>query len=163
MKVLLPALLLSVALDQAAAQSVRITANETGQGYMIKEDGNCWVLMPKHLLNSTALVHSIEVETSPAPSLRGEGRAYPEFWDGMDFALGIVGQKAGAAACTAGLETITQTRIVAGRVLRGELRVVQEGGGLLQYPMRITDTLDHKTFVAEYTDPGVFAEQGRSG
>ena len=127
---------------------------------MIKENGICWVLMPSHLLDEFGI---IEVETSPAPSVRGSGEAYADFWEGMDFAVGYVGQAAGTTACTAGFETVTQTRVTAGQVLRGDLRSVEAGGGITQRPMRIIDTLDHKTFVAEFTDPTDTAFQGLSG
>lgn len=143
-----------------SAQSVRISAQSDGQGYMVKDNGICWVLMPRHLLDEFGF---IEVETSPAPSLRGGGEAFADFWDGMDFAIGVVGQAAGTTACTAGLETISQTRMTAGQVLRGDLRFVEAGGGITQRPMRIVDTLDHKTFVAEFTDPDDRAFQGLSG
>ncbi len=163
MKVLIPVLLVSLSFGPSHAQSVRVTADEIGQGFMFRDEGTCWVLMPKHLLDAEALIHRIEVETSPAPSLRGEGRAYAEFWEDMDLAIGYVGQEAGSEGCSERLGTVTQTRIVAGRVLGGALRVVLEGGSVLQYPMRIVDMTDHKTFVAEYLDPAVSAQKGRSG
>ncbi len=127
---------------------------------MVKDNGICWVLMPSHLLDEFGF---IEVETSPAPSLRGSGEAYADFWTGMDFAIGVVGQAAGNTACTAQMSTIMQTSATAGAVLRGDLRFVEAGGGITQRPMRIVDTLDHKTFVAEFTEPGDRAFQGLSG
>lgn len=127
---------------------------------MFKENGICWVLMPSHLLDEFG---AIEIETSPAPSFRGSGEAFADFWDGMDFAIGYVGQAAGATACTAELDTVTQSRLTAGQILRGDLRFVEPGGGITQRPMRIVDTLDHKTFVAEFTDPYDSAFQGLSG
>lgn len=142
------------------AQSVKIDAASDGQGYMIKDNGICWVLMPRHLLDEFSF---IEVETSPAPSVRGSGEAYADFWDGMDFAIGVVGQAAGSTACTARLGTITQPRLTAGQVLRGDLRFVEPGGGITQRPMRIVDLLDHKSFVAEFSEPGDRAFQGLSG
>lgn len=127
---------------------------------MVKDNGICWVLMPSHLLDAFG---QIEVETSPAPSVYGSGEAYPDFWEGMDFAIGVVGQAAGRTACTAELGMIMQTRKTAGAVLRGDLRFVEPGGGVTQRPMRIVDTLDHKTFVAEFEDPDDRAFQGLSG
>lgn len=144
----------------AHAQSVRISAQSDGQGYMVKDNGICWVLMPRHLLDEFGI---IEVETSPAPSLRGVGEAYADFWEGMDFAIGVVGQAAGAAGCTQPLDTVTQTRVAAGTVLQGDLRFVEAGGGVTQRPMRIVDTLNHRTFVAEFTNSGDRAFQGLSG
>ncbi|WP_147126466.1 hypothetical protein [Shimia ponticola] len=144
----------------ATAQAVRIEAAELGQGFILKEDGICWALLPRHLLDETGL---ISVETSPAPSTLGSGEAYADFWDGMDFAVGYVGQAAGAASCTASLDGIEQTSASAGTNLSGTLRFVEPGGALVQYPMHIVETLNHKTFVAEFRNPAQTAFQGMSG
>lgn len=157
--ILLSTLLVTVA-PAVGAQSVKITAASDGQGYAFKDNGICWVLMPSHLLDEFGF---FEVETSPAPSVRGSGEGFADFWGGMDFAIGVVGEAAGDTACTAPIDTINQTRVTAGAVLRGDLRFVEPGGGLTQRPMRIVDTLDHKTFIAEFTDPDDRAFQGLSG
>lgn len=128
---------------------------------MFKDSGICWVLMPRHLLDD--LDDRFEAETSPAPSLFGNGTAFADFWDGMDFAIGNLRQAAGDTACTASLEDISQTRLVAGRVQRGFLRYVEIGGNVVDYPMTIVDTGDHKTFDAEFTRAGDRAFQGMSG
>jgi len=144
----------------ASAQAVRIDAAEIGQGYIFKENGICWVLLPRHLLDDSGI---ISVETSPAPSTLGSGEAYADFWDGMDFAVGYVGQAAGAASCKATLDIVEQTSVSAGPQLSGTLRLVEPGGALVQYPMQITQTLSHRTFVAEFRDQSQTAFQGMSG
>jgi hypothetical protein len=145
----------------ATAQSVRIDARDIGQGFMFKDSGICWVLMPRHLLDGDA--NRFEAETSPAPSVFGNGSAFTDFWAGFDFAIGNLRQAAGDTACTATLEDISQTRVVAGRVQRGFLRYVEVGGNIADYPMAIVDTGDHKTFDAEFTRDGDSAFQGMSG
>lgn len=154
-------LFLIFALSPAAhAQSVRVTAQSDGQGFMVKENGTCWVLMPKHLLDAFG---GIAVETSPAPSVLGRGRAFADFWGDMDFAIGFVEQAAGGTACTEPLDMILQSGAHAGQQMRGSLRFTEPGGALSQYPMTIVDTSDHKTFVAEFTDPNDQPQQGVSG
>ncbi len=143
------------------AQSIRIEARQNGQGFMFKNTGICWVLMPRHLLDGDR--NAFEAETSPAPSVFGNGSAFTDFWDGMDFAIGSLRQVAGDTACTASLNDVSQTRVVAGRVQRGFLRYVEVGGNIADYPMAIVDTGDHKTFDAEFTRAEDAAFQGMSG
>lgn len=127
---------------------------------MVKENGTCWVLLPQHLLDEFG---GFEIETSPAPSVRGRGRAFADFWGGMDFAIGYVEQAAGGAACTASLDTITRSIASAGPQIQGTLRYTEVGGALTQFPMVIVETADHKTFVAEFTSPKDRPQQGLSG
>ncbi len=160
-KLILSFITLITIASTAGAQSVRIDAHQNGQGFMFKDSGICWVLMPRHLLDGDR--NGFEAETSPAPSVFGNGSAFTDFWDGMDFAIGNLRQAAGDTACTAPLDLINQTRALAGRVQRGFLRYVEVGGNIADYPMAIVDTGDHKTFDAEFTRPDDEAYQGMSG
>ena len=127
---------------------------------MVKENGNCWILLPSHLLGLTG---DIQVESSPAPSVLGRGRAFADFWESMDFAIGFVNQSSFEKACTQPLKSVTQPTKKAGPQLRGVLRYTEAGGSFSQYPMTIVDTTDHKTFVAEFNSSDKFPQQGVSG
>lgn len=139
---------------------MRISAQSGGQGFMVKENSSCWILLPSHLLGITG---KIEVESSPAPSIFGRGRAFADFWDGMDFAIGFVEQASFDTACNQPMDVITQPSKTAVPQLQGTLRFTQPGGALSQYPMTIVDTTDHKTFVAEFNAPDDRPQQGVSG
>lgn len=92
-----------------AAQTVRILngEGEHGYGFMFAHQGNCYVVLPRHVAGPEFFPR-INLSTA-APVISGTGTVIRPFWDGIDLAIAVASE-ALRPRCIAKLDDLVPSR-----------------------------------------------------
>lgn len=139
------------------AQTVRVEgAGEQGHGFLLREGGLCWLVLPRHVAKGARRVTVF----SAAPVVHSPAVVETPFWEGMDLAIG---QLRGAleARCTAE-PALFSAPLRAATGAEVHLQRLRSSGEIERIAMQITRT-DYLTLEAQTRRPGDELFKGTSG
>lgn len=141
----------------ALAQTVTVqSGDEFGHGFMVRQGGTCYVLLPKHVAAGQRRVTVF----SAAPVVHSAALIETPFWDGMDLAIGVV-RGAIEKRCTIELHNLDISAQPESGA-RTQLLRLRQSGEPERVEMLVTDS-QYLTLEAEITDGKSELFKGVSG
>ncbi|WP_458722386.1 hypothetical protein [Shimia sp. W99] len=147
----------TVLITPVFSQTVSVqSGDELGHGMLLKHGSTCYVLTPRHVANNKRRVTVF----SSAPVVHSGALVETPFWEGMDFAIGVVRGPI-EEKCVTTLDDLSgEVRLASGR--RVQLLRLLPSGEIERIDMSVTKT-DYLTLDARIEDGSSELFKGTSG